>query len=843
MSSPNNTTTPIPTTKTRHIQPTNSRPTRPIATPTAASLGATNPDPDLDLPTFFMQSRDDASLAQSVQSLPAAAPAAMRPARKSLVGESHPLADSEASLPRRPVNPSTAASLFRSTLTPPGSRSASPAPSGTARSPSRALAGSVFGGGSGGFRHSLVDTDAADSPGDPLNLILKSFVPHIAIHGSQDVDALVADKGVRGGLWELLRPFGERVQGKVAIRDSNGGSRTWEDFAVRFTRFGHGVEEPEPGAGGVRAPPGVTSNGLETAPSGGLISQVETVVDRHLRYAEDSYMGITSPATPTRQALDTDATSPYYALYLRRLLSGMPVACHESFAHPVACVIAISSRNPSPIEALRKLYAETTQGEKKLPVWVDGEYLRYYVLVHDEENSDITKSMALFDQMKRHFGLHCHLLRVRSSEAAETDDDSIPLPRSDWMTAAEELADIEKSDNHEDFEDPTNRYIFESDATAIRTFIREMVIQSVIPTMERNVSVWNDQVASRRRGISGRFMSLSKRFTFGGSSRGSGAGAGSTNNYDALGFYRPDTQEAIMRRLADFAFMLRDWKLAMSTYDLLRTDFQNDKAWKYHAAANEMAALALLIMPQNMSSKTRLETINQMLEQAFYSYHTRCNSLYGAIRCIILALELLRLRGGSGIDEAVRWGTRVLEARMMGPVGDALLRERMAICYASQQGVGSQSWGSRRRKSALWSVLGAEAWLAQSKFIQAQRCLNEARKMYSLLPGECGVQNFGAASDFLAKLNEQLKEGLRIEFPTRGDGGGSEDGSEEEEEEVDEESETLNEGRSRRSSVIPPGAGGGVSLETAPLAALAPARLSDIEDEGDRTPPEKDGFG
>ncbi|KAK3353664.1 ER-golgi trafficking TRAPP I complex 85 kDa subunit-domain-containing protein [Lasiosphaeria hispida] len=796
-----------------------------------------------------MQPLEDAPLTEPVQSLPMAAAMRLPRQRQSLpVGDSsHPL---EASLPslllrERRANPS-AASLFRSTLTPPGSRSASPAPSlsiGT-RSPSRAMSGSVFGGG--GFKQSLLDTGAAESPGDPLNLILKSFVPHIAIHGSQDVNDLVAEKGFTGGLWELLRPFGERVQGKVAIRDSNGGSRTWEDFSVRFTRFGEGIEDPEPVAGGMRSPPLTALNGqsggIPKGPGGrpNLIAQVERVVDRHLSYAEDAYMGITSPTTPTRQALDIDATSPYYALYLRRLLSGIPLSSHESFAHPVACVMAISSRNPSPIEALRRLYTETSSGEHRLPQWVDGEYLRYYVLVHDEERSDITKSLALFDQMKRHFGLHCHLLRIRSSESAETDDDSIPLPRSDWMTAAEELADIEKGESQEDFEDPT-RHIFESDATAIRTFIREMVIQSVIPTMERNTSLWNDQVASRRRGISGRFMSLSKRWTFGSSSRSS-SGAGGSTNYDALGFYRPDTPEAIMRRLADFAFMLRDWKLAMSTYDLLRSDFQNDKAWKYHAAANEMAALSLLIMPQNMSSKTRIETINQMLEQAFYSYHIRCQSLYGAIRCTVLALELLRLRGGSGIDEAVRWGIRVLETRLMGPVGDALLKERMAICYASKQGAGSQAWGSRKRKSALWSVLGAEAWIAQSKFIQAQRCLNEARKMYSLLPGECGVQNFAVASDFLAHLNDQLKEGLRIDMPTRGDE--TDDGDEELELLVDEESETLDRRRARRTSlIISSGGGGAASLETAPLTPLAPARLSSVEDEGDVASPRQDGFG
>jgi hypothetical protein len=553
-----------------------------------------------------------------------------------------------------------------------------------------------------------------------------------------------------------------------------------------------------------------------------------------LRFAEEASVGGVGVDEDDEDGDgDVDSTSPYYALYLRRLLSGIPLACHESFAHPVACVMAISSRNPAPIEALQKLYRETSQGERRLPPWVDGDYLRYYILVHDEENGDIAKSMALFEQMKRNFGLHCHLLRLRSTQSAETDDDSIPLPRSDWMTAAEELADIEASDTREDFEDPT-RYIFESDATAIRTFVREMVTQSVIPTMERNISVWNDQVASRRRGISGRFMSLSKRWAFGSSGRSStSGGSSSSSNYDALGFYRADSPEAIMRRLADFAFMLRDWKLAMSTYELLRSDFQNDKAWKYHASANEMAALALLIMPPSMSSKTRIETINQMIEHAFYSYHTRCNSLYGATRCILLALELLRLRGGSGVDEAVRWGIRVLESRLMGTVGDALLKERMAVCYASKRGVGSQAWGSRRRKSALWSVLGAQAWVAQGKYVQARKCLNDARRMYALLPGECGVQKFAVASDFLAHLNDQVKAGLRVDMGQ----GGEQNGEAQGETEVDEESETLGTRRSRRTSLIAP-VGGGAGLETAPLNDTESAKLPDNEGASP-----DDGFG
>lgn len=122
---------------------------------------------------------------------------------------------------------------------------------------------------------------------------------------------------------------------------------------------------------------------------------------------------------------------------------------------------------------------------------------------------------------------------------------------------------------------------------------------SVVPFMERCIATWNDQVASRRRGLSGRFLTMSKRYFGSGSSRSS---ASSSSNYDPVSAsYPPSSPEAQMRKLADFAFMLRDWKLAHGVYDMLRTDFNNDKAWKYHAAAHVRATLRcprrMLIFP------------------------------------------------------------------------------------------------------------------------------------------------------------------------------------------------------------------------------------------------------
>jgi hypothetical protein len=665
---------------------------------------------------------------------------------------------------------------------------------------------------------------------------MQAFVPHIAVHTSDDTHQMIKSKGIEGGLWELLRPFGERVHGKVTVRDSVGAGKTYDDFAVRFVQLGDGLEAPDVPDRKSQEGRVLAQNGEKPDPrtsaqrsrTGGDISQVETLVDRHLSFAEEYPNSKEEEDYLTYKdahVRDHNAPSPFYTLYLRRLLSGIPLSPHETFAHPVACIIAISSRNSNPIEALRNLYQDSTVGAKRLPSWVNSEYLRYYVLVHDEEGDDITKSMTLFDQMKKHFGLHCHLLRLRSSNCVSTDDDCVQLPRCEWVSASEELADIQARELEEDVEE-SYPYIYESDITAIKTFIREMVTQSVVPSMERNVSTWNDQVASRRRGLGGRFMSLSKKWTgFGSGSRNSsGSGSPSSNtNYDPIqGFYRPDVPEAIMRKLADYAFMLRDWKLAQSTYDLVRSDYNNDKAWRYHAAANEMAAISALMLPQHMSSKVRAETIDTMLETASYSYITRCGASYGALRCLALGIELLRLRQGSFTEDAARWGMKLLEFKVVGVIGDALLKERIAVCYVSKKGTGVGMWGSRIRKSALWSVLAADAWLTLGKVQQSKQRLEDVTAKYASLPHSDSLDHFIMANGFLQSLQKEVQLALYPESAIEGSGN-MEDliGTS-----IVEESEAF-ESRPHRRSLM--GASGPViaSLSSAPLNGA-----SVVEEEG-----------
>ncbi|KAL1311191.1 hypothetical protein AAFC00_001386 [Neodothiora populina] len=701
---------------------------------------------------------------QSISDSPLSLPRARRADAKS------PL--TSLNLPYRRSNTSLS-NLFASTTSLPGTNVSSA--SGPATPTAGVVQGSVFSPRDSASSLRSPSPGAATQSDEVRLLTLRGFVPHVSVLSSPDTEELLRHKGINGGLLELLRPFGERVSGRVVIRDSTGASRPWDDFGIRFTGVKDGLESPR-----LATQPAQTATVSDIVPeyrparlrTGGDVSQIDEDVERHLAHAEWQQDAAQDYLNFKDKARDPTKISPFYALYLRRLLCGMPLTPHETFSHPVALVIAISSRNPAPIEELRNLYTGSNTGEYRLPQYVNNEFLRYYVLIHDEDYDDIKKSSSLFEQMKRHFGLHCHLLRLKSNQCLPSDDDSMPLPQCEWVSAAEELAEIADREAMEDEDDPMP-YIFESDAASVRTFVREMVTQSIIPGMERASATWNDQVASRRRGISGRFMSLSKRFTpFAGRSASGPATPGS--NYDVVrGSYKPDTPEAVLRKLADYAFMLRDFKLAQSTYDLLCTDFKNDKAWKYYAGANEMAALTTLMSVPHIATRLRVETIDQQLENAYHSYLMRCNAGYHALRTLALCAELLRLRSGSALDDAARWGCRIIDDGLVGPTGHALVMERIASCYSARQGSANGQGGGRSRKAAFWNTLAADAWLKLEKPKQAEQRLANAVQLYSGTDAE--PLAFEGMNSFIQTLQRTIQDSKPAW--QRNDGNNSDDGT------------------------------------------------------------------
>ncbi|CAG8787064.1 2327_t:CDS:2, partial [Racocetra persica] len=99
--------------------------------------------------------------------------------------------------------------------------------------------------------------------------------------------------------------------------------------------------------------------------------------------------------------------------------------------------------------------------------------------------------------------------------------------------------------------------------------------------------------------------------------------------------YLYNTPEAQMRKLADYAFMLRDYRPAHSVYDTVKKDFLADKAWKYYAGAQEMVGVCLLI------AGNKLE-VDHYFEQAVNAYLNRSKVPFYATRATLLYYELLK---------------------------------------------------------------------------------------------------------------------------------------------------------------------------------------------------------
>lgn len=188
------------------------------------------------------------------------------------------------------------------------------------------------------------------------------------------------------------------------------------------------------------------------------------------------------------------------------------------------------------------------------------------------------------------------------------------------------------------------------DVSDVKSMVREFTTQSLIPFMERNIQHWNEQVASARRGLTGRLFGASRRL-FGTSTRSPtpqsvqtipAQGPNVPVGVNALTIYPFSAPEAQMRKLADYAFMLRDYKFAYTIYDTVRRDYATEKTYKYHAGTQEMMGICLLMLPPSPSASK--SDVDRHFELAVQQYVGRCRSPFHATRTTILYYELLKTR-------------------------------------------------------------------------------------------------------------------------------------------------------------------------------------------------------
>ncbi|WWC87846.1 uncharacterized protein L201_002743 [Kwoniella dendrophila CBS 6074] len=577
-------------------------------------------------------------------------------------------------------------------------------------------------------------------PSPPLSII-QSLSPRIAVLTSQDVIQSCEANGCRG-LEELLRPW-EGGTERVSILSTTLSPTIHPTFPVRFVSFESVYINPA-----LSAPtPDVTVD---------LIS---------------SFVG----------AKKTDEEQ-HYAITRSLLLSSRPIAAHETFNHPVGILFAVSTATADPLGTLNRLHAQSTSSAIHNIPWMDGNtVLRFYVVVHDVSTmgDDMAPAHELLANVKKAYGPHSTLLvinsQVEQQSAPRSPDISthptIPLPRpftpdesksnpsalsqvyasalssltlSPMTAASESLNEEGISISNQPFSPskPIRRKLYGTKLTAedtqrLAALIRELVVQSLVPWMEARIREWNEIYHSNRRGLTGRLFGAGRKF-FGSSRPNSPSPATTPTGYNTIkGYYPIIAVEALSRRLADFAFMLRDYKFAGGVYDSLRKDFAQDRAWRYSAGATEMYGLCLLLshsyfLPSSPPSGlikpfTNLQhtEITSWLEQSITLYQQ--NSPYTQIQLDALRITVLYYEAWKAINEFRSISYFLVKGSgEYDEVPSAVIIEEAA--QADIKGISNNKKGRRRR--AFHLVLAARRYETAGLKTYSRRCLERASQIY-----------------------------------------------------------------------------------------------------------------
>ncbi|KAF8530987.1 ER-golgi trafficking TRAPP I complex 85 kDa subunit-domain-containing protein [Gautieria morchelliformis] len=371
-----------------------------------------------------------------------------------------------------------------------------------------------------------------------------SLSPHICVLPSSELIELLSSSSLPP-LQHLLQSFSPLPQ--VTTRTTALTPVSHSSFPLRFSNL-HDIE--------------IACKEDEDARAGRTIDWIgQRIAKRAAAWVE---------RVELEENLETkDLTTPWWQELQRCTEGDRTPSRVEGWNHPVAVVLAVSTLASNPLQAVTELQSRPID----LPSWVDSARLRHTLIIHPS-NSPLSsdEAMALFNAIKKQYGLHTHLLDLTLSHPAMPI--SVPsllpeLPPTPMPDAAFSKA-LPEGTHHLNLTEP--------DIAQFARFVREFVTMSLVPWMERCVLDWNETYSSTRR-LPSRLFSSTRRL-FGGSAASNHVPTPPTHHVNAYSntVTHPTSSPASsgpppqQRRLAEFATFLGDIKLAVSVWEALRKE-------------------------------------------------------------------------------------------------------------------------------------------------------------------------------------------------------------------------------------------------------------------------------
>ena len=327
-----------------------------------------------------------------------------------------------------------------------------------------------------------------------------------------------------------------------------------------------------------------------------LEDRVDELLQEHQSEEPEPLEKVTKEAFNLASPMDI----PWLVRYRHALDHSTDFLEYDLLNGPPVIVTICTTNEPynSPAQTLQELQLPQHLPESLQNGLYDPKLVRYQTLVlHDNVDGPANfDENVLRQELIRQFGNTAHVLRINS------------VPSS----TAQELSDQETTDLWGGGGKLGN-CLSVNDRTLLRRFFSSLLINTVLPAMERRIAVLNAVVSERKKGVRNVLKSLWRK------PKGEDEAGGSDTSLHTSASnvkYKFDQIESQTRMLADTLFLMEDYEAALSVYRLIRDDFKSDKSMSHYANVHEMMALCLY----HLEPYGRAREIFSHFETALFSY-------------------------------------------------------------------------------------------------------------------------------------------------------------------------------------------------------------------------------
>lgn len=459
-------------------------------------------------------------------------------------------------------------------------------------------------------------------------LLQHTFLPLISVQSTHNADALFQKECLNSLLSVLLvwKPYGNNAKYGVPnqaykITNTLLITRTYGSFPVRF--------DPS-------LPELMTVHNSEAAPDKlrGLFSILS--LDLLLKNAAQHQ---TAPPVRSEDNL--------YMNFFRKVITTNRIVLFDTLNHPVSQVFVIDFQTDS-VDVLRLLIVEFRNFAFPKFFQIADLLIHVFVLFNSQEvkEADVAEFQA---RIRTDLSVTSTAVPMFQS----TEQSFVKMSKFENATIDEEVQQISLQQSKEDDDDEYLK-VPKSLDTTLRGKFHEYISKVLIPHMERKIRTWDDLILSPKKSITGRFFSVSRKLFNNNGQQAHTPSPSGTFNFQGNYYHRSSPEQAI-RKLADWSLILKDFKYAYSTYDLIKKDYTNDKAWVYVASTQEMCIVSLLLaqtqplasdtLPQppdkNTLRKIRHDIIEPYIDNLSYTFKSRLNVPTYAIKTYLIVAELL----------------------------------------------------------------------------------------------------------------------------------------------------------------------------------------------------------